>query len=111
MLNGCGAGVDVEPAADLWGGGGSGDGSEGGSWGPIERRGTKKMAGYVMGMEEQEQKVAKKGYHHCCSGMQACGNWFLYVFNNRVLYEFEKVYFAPNMRDFELVVCKAKLFR
>jgi hypothetical protein len=26
-------------------------------------------------------------------------------------YEFEKVYFAPNMRDFELVVCKAKLFR
>ena len=26
------------------------------------------------------------------------------------LYEFEKVYFAPNMRDFELVVCKAKLF-
>ena len=32
-------------------------------------------------------------------------------FNKRVLYEFEKVYFAPNMRDFELVVCKAKLFR
>ena len=29
----------------------------------------------------------------------------------RILYEFEKVYFAPNMRDFELVVCKAKLFR
>ena len=27
------------------------------------------------------------------------------------VYEFEKVYFAPNMRDFELVVCKAKLFR
>ena len=30
-----------------------------------------------------------------------------YLFNNGVLYEFEKVYFAPNMRDFELVVCKA----
>ena len=37
------------------------------------------MAGCVMGMEEQEQEVAREGYHHCCSGMQACWNWLVLI--------------------------------
>ena len=44
--------------------------------------------------------------HVCVEGVQVYHLYcmWVYVFNNGVLYEFQKVYFAPtNMRDFGLL--------
>ena len=44
--------------------------------------------------------------HVCVEGVQVYHLYctWVYVFNNGVLYEFEKVYFSPiNMRDFGLL--------